>query len=217
MLNDTMIFNQSTLGVMPGWRNVGRHGSVKASLVLARSCVPGGLLLGRQTLVHGRCILGQLTKGHARVFATKLFPHGILVEQVGTQVSFGSIRIAHRLPTPSSGNRVACKGHDGIPLDVISRRRNVVGKFVEVPNLVGFRTSDPRFFFFGGETGVHARCVLGELTKCHAGALRFEGFAHGVLVQQVGRHVALGGARVAGCFLHHFDLQCNLFSCILLN
>ena len=47
---------------------------------------------------------------------------------------------------------------------------------------------------------------LGELTKAHSRILGLEGLAHGVLIEQVRRHVAPGGARISRNFrLGHDD------------
>ncbi len=70
-------------------------------------------------------------------------------------------------------------------------------QFVQIPLLVRLRPGEPRVLLVRSQLGIHGRRELGELPEGHAGILQAEGVSHGVLVQQVGRHVALGGVRVS--------------------
>jgi hypothetical protein len=50
---------------------------------------PGLFLRRRELRVHGGCVLGQLTKCHARIQSLELLSHGVLLEQVGAHVVLG--------------------------------------------------------------------------------------------------------------------------------
>mmetsp|Transcript_29721 Transcript_29721/g.45577 ORF Transcript_29721/g.45577 Transcript_29721/m.45577 type:complete len:241 (+) Transcript_29721:406-1128(+) len=76
---DTMIFNHVTLRIVSRWRDIILHLQFVPLLVFLGTHFPLCLFFRSQTLVHGRCILGQLSKRHAGILTTELFTHGILI------------------------------------------------------------------------------------------------------------------------------------------
>mmetsp|Transcript_26670 Transcript_26670/g.62040 ORF Transcript_26670/g.62040 Transcript_26670/m.62040 type:complete len:243 (-) Transcript_26670:854-1582(-) len=99
---DPVILNQIALGVVARRRHVGRHLGIETCLVLGCATIPCSLLLRRQALVHCRSVLGQLSKRHPRILAPELISHGILIQEIGTHVAFGSVGISLRFAAPCS-------------------------------------------------------------------------------------------------------------------
>ena len=193
------------------------------------------LLLGSEVLVHVRGVLGQLTKAHVGVFCLELCAHGILVEQVGTDVALGGVGVALILAATNldggmmngHGERhtrnmlgrnhdhggsvhVGKGGLDGVALGIVTGGRYVGTQLMQVAHLFGLGALVPRLLFFGGHLSVHGRRVLSELSERHARILRVEVVAHRVLVQQIRTQIVLGSVGISRRLLRH--ARVNLFS-----
>jgi hypothetical protein len=155
-----------------------------------------------------------------------------LIKKVGTHVSLGGARVALRLATAASPTP-SRKCYDCISLRIVTSGRDVVGEFLEIASLISFSTSHPSLLLFRREFSIHGGCVFcsiknqsnerihvslitsipseltGKLTKRHPRVLGFEGFSHGVLVEQVCAHVTLGSVWIARWFLGHLDGFCG--------
>lgn len=79
---DSEVFDKVALGIVSWRRDILGHLNIKTGLVLMGPRIPSGLLLRRQTLVHGTGVLGELAKGHARILPPELVAHRVLIEQI---------------------------------------------------------------------------------------------------------------------------------------
>ena len=122
-LGSGVFFQEIAIGIMTRWGNVGLHLIIVPSLVLRRPLLPHTLLLRGQGAVHVRGILGQLTKGHARIILFELLAHGVLVEEVGGHVALGGVGVTDILPTLSTRARL---GNDGVALGIVARWGNIL-------------------------------------------------------------------------------------------
>eukprot|EP00934_Nitzschia_sp_Nitz4_P003993 Nitzschia sp. Nitz4//scaffold29_size155292//69158//69739//NITZ4_002658-RA/size155292-exonerate_est2genome-gene-0.174-mRNA-1//1//CDS//3329546448//3983//frame0 len=189
------------MSIMARRWNIGGDLGIIPGLVLGGPGFPGGLFFWCEILVHVGCVLGQLTKCHARILPLELLSHGILVQQVGTHVSLGGICILLRLSFASSLGTDG--GNDGISLGIVAWRRHVRCQLVKVTGLVSLGASHPSLLFRRRKLRVHGRRILGQLSKGHAWIQSLELISHGVLVEQISTHVALGCARISsGTFPH---------------
>mmetsp|Transcript_14998 Transcript_14998/g.19709 ORF Transcript_14998/g.19709 Transcript_14998/m.19709 type:complete len:251 (+) Transcript_14998:260-1012(+) len=90
--------------------------------------------------------------------------------------------------------RTMILNHDSA--SIMSRRRHIRGNFCVVATFVLSCPGIPGSFLLGSKILVHVTGILGKLSKGHAWILALELFTHGVLVQKIGRHVALRGIRI---------------------
>mmetsp|Transcript_11885 Transcript_11885/g.16637 ORF Transcript_11885/g.16637 Transcript_11885/m.16637 type:complete len:235 (-) Transcript_11885:339-1043(-) len=76
---------------------------------------------------------------------------------------------------------------------IMSWRRYIRSNFCVVTTFILSCPGIPGSFLLRSKVLVHVTGVLGKLSKGHAWILALELFSHGVLVQKIGRHIALGG------------------------
>lgn len=69
---------------------------------------------------------------------------------------------------------------------------------MQKPRLISLGTLKPCRLLLRGHLSIHCRRVFSKLSEGHSRVLQPEGVTHGVLVEEVGGHVTLGGVEVSG-------------------
>ena len=122
---DSEVFDKVALGIVSWRRDILGHLNIKTGLVLMGPRIPSGLLLRRQTLVHGTGVLGELAKGHARILPPELVAHRVLIEQIRRHGPFRGLGVAFHLAAAASAPVIV---QDGVALGIVTWRRYIVRK-----------------------------------------------------------------------------------------